>query len=286
MPLPEWVKTQLKELKKTQNFLKHRKLNTVCETLRCPNRSICYKEPTATFMILGSVCTRKCKFCNAQRGNPETQDFQEPLRIAQAVKELKLKYVVVTSPTRDDLEDGGAEHFVLTVREIRKINPDTQVEVLVPDFQGDISSVEKIINSEIAVFSHNIETVPSLYGYVRDGIYSRSLKVLESAKKLNSEMITKSGFMVGLGESLSEIFQTIKDLKNAGCDIITVGQYLQPSKKALPVVEYKKMEVFEKIGDFALKEGIKVVLSAPLIRSSTKAFEAYKAVKEGKYGKL
>jgi len=286
MPLPEWVKTQLKELKKTQNFLKHRKLNTVCETLRCPNRSVCYKEPTATFMILGNICTRKCKFCNAKRGKPEPLDFEEPLRIAQAVKELSLKYVVVTSPTRDDIKDGGAEHFALTVRGIRKINPDTNVEVLVPDFQGDINSIEKVINSEISVFSHNIETVPSLYGYVRDGIYTRSLKVLEYAKKLNSEMITKSGFMVGVGESLSEIFQTIKDLKNAGCDIITVGQYLQPSKKALPVVEYKKVEVFDEIADFALKEGIKVVLSAPLIRSSTRAFEAYRAVKEGKYGKL
>jgi lipoic acid synthetase len=286
MPLPQWVKTQLKELKKTQNFLKHRKLNTVCETLRCPNRSICYKEPTATFMILGNICTRRCKFCNAKRGNPEPLDFEEPLRIAQAVKELSLKYVVVTSPTRDDVKDGGAEHFVLTVREIKKINPDTNVEVLVPDFQGNINSIDKVINSEISVFSHNIETVPSLYGYVRDGIYTQSLKVLEYAKKLNSEMITKSGFMVGVGESLSEIFQTIKDLKNAGCDIITVGQYLQPSKKALAVVEYKKVEVFDEIADFALKEGIKVVLSAPLIRSSTRAFEAYKAVKEGKYGKL
>jgi lipoic acid synthetase len=160
------------------------------------------------------------------------------------------------------------------------------VEVLVPDFQGNINSIDKVINSEISVFSHNIETVPSLYGYVRDGIYTQSLKVLEYAKKLNSEMITKSGFMVGVGESLSEIFQTIKDLKNAGCDIITVGQYLQPSKKALAVVEYKKVEVFDEIADFALKEGIKVVLSDPLIRSSTRAFEAYKAVKEGKYGKL
>ena len=286
MPLPQWVKTQLKELKKTQNFLKHRKLNTVCETLRCPNRSICYKEPTATFMILGNICTRRCNFCNAKRGNPEPLDFEEPLRIAQAVKELSLKYVVVTSPTRDDVKDGGAEHFVFTVREIKKINPDTNVEVLVPDFQGNINSIDKVINSEISVFSHNIETVPSLYGYVRDGIYTQSLKVLEYAKKLNSEMITKSGFMVGVGESLSEIFQTIKDLKNAGCDIITVGQYLQPSKKALAVVEYKKVEVFDEIADFALKEGIKVVLSAPLIRSSTRAFEAYKAVKEGKYGKL
>jgi len=237
-------------------------------------------------MILGNICTRRCNFCNAKRGNPEPLDFEEPLRIAQAVKELSLKYVVVTSPTRDDIKDGGAEHFVLTVREIKKINPDTNVEVLVPDFQGNINSIDKVINSEISVFSHNIETVPSLYGYVRDGIYTQSLKVLEYAKKLNSEMITKSGFMVGVGESLSEIFQTIKDLKNAGCDIITVGQYLQPSKKALAVVEYKKVEVFDEIADFALKEGIKVVLSAPLIRSSTRAFEAYKAVKEGKYGKL
>jgi len=286
MPLPEWVKTQLKEIKKIQNFFKNRKLNTVCETLRCPNRSLCYKEPTATFMILGNVCTRGCKFCNAEKGIPEKIDFEEPLRIARAVKELCLKYVVITSPTRDDLIDGGAEHFALTVKDIKIFNPETFVEVLVPDFKGNISSIEKVVNSDIVVFSHNIETVPSLYGYVRQGDYGRSLKVLESTKKLNNNIITKSGFMVGLGEDIHEIFQTVRDLKNAGCDIITVGQYLQPSKKALPVVEYKKVEVFDEIADFALQEGIKVVLSSPLIRSSTRAYEAYKAVKEGKHEKL
>jgi lipoic acid synthetase len=286
MPLPEWVKSQLKEIKKTQNFLKNRRLNTVCETLRCPNRSICYKESIVTFMILGNVCTRGCKFCNAEKGIPEKIDSEEPLRIARAVKELSLKYVVITSPTRDDLKDGGASHFAKTVKEIKEINPDTLVEVLVPDFQADIKSIKKVLDSDISVFAHNIETVQSLYGYVRVGCYSRSLKVLESAKNFNPELITKSGFMIGFGESMEEIFQTIKDLKNAGCDIITVGQYLQPSKKALPVVEYKKVEVFDEIADFALKEGIKVVLSNPLIRSSTRAYEAYKAVKVGEYGKL
>lgn len=286
MPLPKWVKTQLKGIKKTQNFLKNRKLNTVCETLRCPNRSFCYKKATMTFMILGSICTRGCKFCNAEKGIPEKIDLEEPQRVARAVKELSLKYVVITSPTRDDLPDGGAEHFALTVNEIKKLNPDTLIEVLVPDFQGNTSSVEKVVNSDIVVFAHNIETVKKLYGSVRNGCYSRSLNVLEIAKKLNPEIITKSGFMVGLGENLHEIFQTLKDLKNAGCDIVTVGQYLQPSKKALPVVEYIKVEVFEEIANFAVQEGIKVVLSAPLIRSSTKAYEAYMAVKEKKYGKL
>ncbi|GAQ94469.1 lipoic acid synthetase [Thermodesulfovibrio aggregans] len=286
MPLPEWVKTQLREIKKTQKFLKNRKLNTVCETLRCPNRGDCYKKSVVTFMILGNVCTRGCKFCNADKGIPEAVDSQEPYRISQAIQELELKYVVITSPTRDDLKDGGAEHFALTVKEIKKINPLVLVEVLVPDFQGDINSVKKVLNSDIAVFAHNVETVPSLYGNVRQGDYGRSLKILEFAKIYNPQIITKSGFMVGVGEKMEEIFQTVKDLKNAGCDIITVGQYLQPSKKALPVVEYKKVEVFDEIADFALKTGIKVVLSAPLIRSSTRAYEAYKAVKEGIYGKL
>ncbi len=286
MSLPEWVKTQLKGIKKTQNFLKNRKLNTVCETLRCPNRSICYKDSIVTFMILGNVCTRGCKFCNAERGIPEKIDPEEPFRVSQAVKELGIKYVVITSPTRDDLEDGGAGHFAVTVEEVKKNNPEVLVEVLVPDFQGNITSIKKVLNSDIVVFAHNIETVPSLYGSVRSGNYNLSLKILELVKTLNSRIITKSGFMVGVGESMKEVFQTIKDLKNAGCDIITVGQYLQPSKKALPVVEYKKMELFDEIADFAIKEGIRVVLTAPLIRSSTRAYEAYKAIKEGRYGKL
>lgn len=286
MPLPEWVKTQLKEIKKTQKFLKKHKVNTVCETLRCPNRSICYKQPTATFMIMGEVCTRGCRFCNAEKGYPEPLDNSEPEKIAIAVKEMSLKYVVITSPTRDDLIDGGAKHFAKTVETIKKLNPDTLVEVLVPDFQGNKTSIETILNSDIAVFAHNIETVKKFYGPVRKAVYMRSLNILKTAKEINSEIITKSGFMLGLGENIEEVYNILQDLKNVECDIVTIGQYLQPSKKALPVVEYIKPAVFERIAEKAVQIGFKAVVSGPLIRSSTKAYESYLAVKEGKYGKL
>jgi len=286
MPLPEWVKTQLKGIKTTQKYFKHRNINTVCETLRCPNRTVCYKEPAATFMILGDICTRGCSFCNAEKGNPAFPDNKEPEKIAHAVNDLLLKYVVITSPTRDDLVDGGAEHFASTILEIKKLNDNVLIEVLVPDFQGNKSSIEKVVNSCISVFAHNIETVRKLYGYVRKADYCRSLKVLESAKKINSEIITKSGFMLGLGETIEEVLQTLQDLNNAGCDIVTIGQYLQPSKRALPVVEYIKLEVFEEIAEFAFKTGFKIVLSGPLVRSSTRAYEIYSALKDGKYGKF
>ncbi len=278
MPLPKWVKTQLKEIKKTQNYLKNRKLNTVCETLRCPNRVSCYKETTATFMILGTKCTRGCKFCNSQKDFPEPVDINEPKRIAEAVKELSLRYVVITSPTRDDLFDGGAEQFAETVRQIKIINPETLVEVLVPDFQGKKSSIEKVLSSGVTVFAHNIETVKRLFGVVRNADYNRSLNILRMAKEIDQKIITKSGFMVGLGENMDEIFETLQDLKKAGCDIVTIGQYLQPSKKALPVVEYIKPEVFEEIAEYARKIGFKAVLSGPLVRSSTQAYDMYLTV--------
>ena len=286
MPLPIWVKTRLQEIKNTQNYFKNRKINTVCETLRCPNRSLCYKEPTATFMILGNICTRECAFCNTEKGKPSSLDKSEPKSIAMAVRELRLSYVVITSTTRDDLFDGGALHFAETVKEIKKFNPNSIVEVLVPDFKGKISSVETVVKSEISVFAHNVETVKKLYGVVRKADYIRSLNVLSMAKKINKNIITKSGLMLGLGETLDEIKETLNDLKDVNCDIVTIGQYLQPSKKAMPVVEYKKPEFFEEIAEIALSMDFKVVLSAPLVRSSTKAYEAYLAVREGRYGKL
>lgn len=286
MSLPEWVKTQLKEIKKTQNYFKHRNINTVCETLRCPNRSLCYKEPTATFMILGSVCTRSCGFCNAKKGTPFPVDREEPEKIALAVKDLSLKYVVITSPTRDDLPDGGAEHFANTVRFVKSYNKDSYVEVLIPDFKGNKECIETVIKSGISVFAHNIETVKRLYGVVRHGDYTCSLGILSLAKAINPDIITKSGFMIGLGETREEIIETLVDLKNVNCDIVTVGQYLQPSKKSLPVVEYIKPEVFDEIASIAIDMGFKTVLSGPLVRSSTKAYETYLTLKEGKYGKL
>lgn len=269
-----------------QRFFKNRDINTVCETLRCPNRGSCYKEPVATFMILGNICTRNCLFCNAEKGIPFPVDKSEPERIAFTVKELKLKYAVITSPARDDLFDGGARHFFETVKEIKKHNFNTLVEVLVPDFKGRYDSIKIVIESGINVFAHNIETVRRLHGYVRKAEYSRSLNVLSLAKKINSDIFVKSGFMLGLGETKDEIKETLRDLRDSGCDILTIGQYLRPSKKAIPVVEYIKPEVFEEIGQLAVSMGFKAVLSGPLIRSSTKAYETYLAVKEGRYGKL
>lgn len=286
MHLPQWVKTQLKEIRKTQNYFNNRNINTVCEILRCPNRSVCYKEPTATFMILGNICTRGCLFCNAEKGIPAPLDKSEPKRIAFAVKELNLKYAVITSTTRDDLHDGGAEQFSETVKEIKKYNPNTLVEVLVPDFQGKETCIEMVMESKISVFAHNIETVKRFYGSIRKADYTRSLKVLSLAKEIIPDIIVKSGFMLGLGETKNEIKETLKDLRDSGCDIVTIGQYLQPSKKAIPVVEYIKPEVFEELAEIALHMGFKAMLSGPLIRSSTRAYETYLAVKEEKYGKL
>ncbi len=281
MPLPNWVKSHLKDIKKTQNYLKARKLNTVCETLRCPNRTLCYSKPTATFMILGNICTRGCKFCNAEFSIPEPVDLEEPKRIAEAVRELSLRYVVITSPTRDDLPDGGAQHFVNTVFKIKRENPRTLIEVLVPDFSGNRDSVEAVVNSEIAVFAHNIETVKRFYNTVRKGDYERSLSLIKWAKQIRKDIFIKSGFMVGLGETYEEILETLRDLRDASCDIVTIGQYLQPSKKALPVVEYIKPEVFNEIALLAKEIGFKAVLSGPLIRSSTQAYEIYISLKGG-----
>ncbi len=286
MPLPQWVKSQLKEIKSLQNYFRNLNINTVCETLRCPNRGVCYRQPTATFMIMGSVCTRGCQFCNAEKGNPEPLDKEEPERIAKAVKEMSLPYVVITSPTRDDLSDGGAEFFCKTVKVIKKYNPHTHIEVLVPDFKGKKKSIERVVNTEISVFAHNIETVKQLYGTVRKADYELSLKVLRLAKELKPQLITKSGFMVGLGEKSEEIYEALLNLREVNCDIVTIGQYLQPSKKALPVVEYIKPEYFDELAEIALGLGFKAVLSGPLIRSSTKAKEIFLALREGKYGKF
>lgn len=237
-------------------------------------------------MILGNICTRACRFCNASRGMPKPQDQEEPARIGAVVKERALKYVVLTSPTRDDLLDGGAEHFRITVEKIREMSSDTLVEVLAPDFNGCRESLRKVVNSGIVVFSHNIEVVKRFYGYIRDGNYRRSLWLIREAKEINPEIITKSGFLVGFGETLSEIEETLLNLREVDCDIVTVGQYLQPSKKALPVVEYKRPEVFEWVAKTAEEMGFRVVCSAPLVRSSTLAPELYTKAKEARDGKL
>lgn len=272
--LPEYLKRPIIDTEKTKtvrHILKNKCLNTVCEGARCPNKSECYAKNTATFLIMGNVCTRNCRYCNIGTAKPEPLDINEPKHIAEAVKELDLKYVVITSVTRDDLPYGGAEHFANCIREIRKINKDIKIEILTPDFKGKKESLDVIIKAGPEVFNHNIETVKSLFKTARpQGNYELSLDVLKYIKD-NSGIVTKSGLMVGLGEGVNDIENTLCDLKKAGVDIITIGQYIQPSKQHLEVLKYYTPEEFEELRKMAQKVGFKNYQIAPLVRSSYKA---------------
>ena len=277
--LPDYLKRGIIDTDKTKNvrrILKEKCLNTVCEEARCPNKAECYSKDTATFMIMGDTCTRNCRFCNINSGKPSELDPDEPLHVAQAVKELGLNYAVITSVTRDDLPDGGAKHFADTISEIKKLSPNTKVEVLIPDFKGNIKALDTVLNANPEVLNHNIETIEGLYKTVRpQAIYERSLEVLEYSK---SKTITKTGIMVGLGETEKDLIKLFEDLKSINLDILTIGQYVRPSKNHLEVVKYYTPEEFDAIKNLAQNIGIKVVISAPLVRSSFKAYEAYKKV--------
>lgn len=271
--LPEYLKRPIIDTEKTKTvrrILKTKCLNTVCEGARCPNKSECYSRNTATFLIMGNVCTRNCRYCNIGTAKPLPLDLDEPKHVAEAVKELGLKYAVITSVTRDDLSDGGAEHFKNCIEEIRKIS-DAKIEILTPDFRNKKEALDLIIKANPEVFNHNIETVKSIFKTARpQGNYEHSIEVLKYIKE-NSDIITKSGLMVGLGESLNEIEETLIDLKNAGVDIITIGQYIQPSKKHLPVTKYYTPDEFEELRKLAQKVGITNYQIDPLVRSSYKA---------------
>ena len=277
MRLPDWIRTKhAGGLHNTKRVLRAYGLSTVCEEARCPNAGECFSKPTATFMILGSKCTRNCGFCSVESSTPEPVDAEEPARIAKAAREMGLRYVVITSVTRDDLHDGGAGHFAKTVCSVRRYLPEAKVEVLTPDFQGDPDSLNTVLNSGPDVYNHNMETVPGLYPVVRPlADYRRSLHVLENAKKRSPGIYIKSGLMLGFGEKIAEVMNVLRDLKNAGCDIITIGQYLRPSKLNLPVVEYIHPDVFERLRLSALAMGFKHAASAPLVRSSMNAEEMY-----------
>lgn len=281
MRLPDYLKTPIASLDNAENkrvseILKRCKLNTVCKSARCPNKTQCWSALTATFMIMGTACTRNCKFCNIEKRKPENLDPNEPKNVAQAVFELGIKYAVITSVTRDDLPDGGSGHFAKTVEEIRKINPDTKIELLVPDFKGYRASIDTVLNAKPNVFNHNVETVPRLYFRARQmADYQRSLDVLAYVKNKNPETITKTGLMVGLGESYEELFCTFKDIKKANVDILTIGQYIRPSRAHLEVSRYYAEFEFEKLRVLANEAGLKHIVSAPLARSSYKAFETY-----------
>lgn len=280
---PEWLKVRLTtngEFEEVNAMMRRLRLVTVCEEARCPNIHECWaRERTATFMLLGDVCTRHCGFCAVGKGKPGAVDPEEPARVAEAVAELRLAHAVVTSVNRDDLADGGAAHFAATIRAIRRRNPGCAVEVLIPDFCGDAAALDAVLEAAPSVLNHNIETVPRLYRRVRpDAVYDRSLALLARAdarrRRDGLEMRTKSGIMVGLGETAEEVIATLSDLRTNGCDIATVGQYLQPYEKRLPVEKYYTPAEFDGLRAEGLRLGFRHVEAGPLVRSSYHARHA------------
>ena len=271
--LPQWLKRQVPKgnnVNKTAKLLDELKLETVCDNARCPNRMECYSQQTATFMILGNVCTRPCSFCAVGRGRPEALETDEPERVAEAAFRLGLKHVVITSVTRDDLPDGGAEHFYQCVTAVRK-RTGASVEVLTPDFLNNVPALQRVVDSKPEVFNHNTETVPRLYRRVRGpkSDYKWTLELLKWVKKMDPGIKTKSGLMLGLGETRDELLEVLSDLLDANCDFLTLGQYLQPSTdRYLPVVEYVHPDTFAELGELAKSMGFKKVASGPFVRSS------------------
>ena len=284
---PGWLKKRLivsEIAAQTTKIIYEEGLNTVCSSLLCPNQNECFSGSQATFLLLGDVCTRKCAFCSAKKGIPVSSAQDEPSRILSAVQKLSLKYVVLTSVTRDDLMDGGAAQFAESIASIRRYRRAIGIEVLVPDFAGSERSVKVVVEAGPDVFGHNIETVESLYGTVRRGAdYRRSLKLLKFAKAIDSDMLTKSSIMVGLGEREPEILTAIKDLRAVGCDVLTIGQYLSPCNDSIPVRRYVAPDEFGTYKEAALKLGFKYVVSGPFVRSSYMAEEAYRSLRGGKY---
>lgn len=275
---PEWLRAPApvgENYADLKDLVTRLKLHTVCESAACPNIGDCWNRRTATFMILGNLCTRRCGFCAVQKGAPLEVDYDEPRRVAEAVAQMGLRFAVVTSVNRDDRRDGGAELFVMTIRAIRERNPGCGVEVLVPDFQGSREAMAVVMDAEPDVLNHNIETVPRLYRQVRLGArYERSLEMLAYAKSLKPHLPTKSGLMVGLGENLDEVRDVLRDLRAHSVDIVTIGQYLRPSPKHLPIIRYVKVEEFRALREFGMNLGFRHVESGPLVRSSFHADEA------------
>jgi lipoic acid synthetase len=276
---PPWICRRVPPpelLSEVRSILDSLKIHTICESAACPNIGICFEKKVATFLILGDVCSRNCKFCAVKKGIPLPVDDQEPKKIAKAVELLGLKHVVITSVTRDDLEDQGVNQFIETILEIQKNNKETTIEVLIPDFNGNISFLNKIINSNSQIINHNIETVIRLYPKLRpEADYNRSLELLNHIKGLETHKLVKTGLMIGLGESKEEVKQTIEDLADTNCDILTIGQYLRPSSNQEKVKKYYKPEFFDEIKRFAQSIGFKYVYSGPFVRSSFNAEEIF-----------
>ena len=281
---PYWIKSKIVNTQnyfKTKEIINKNKLFTVCQEANCPNISECWSKRHATFMIMGDICTRACSFCNVRTGKPNLLDPLEPIKIAQATKDLNLKHVVITSVDRDDLKDGGANHFSKVIRETKKMNPQTTIEVLTPDFRRNGDSYKKVVVANPDVFNHNIETVPNLYLKVRPGSrYFASVNLLKSVKEINSTIFTKSGVMLGLGETKDQIVQVMDDLLSANVDFLTIGQYLQPSVKHHPLQRYVHPDEFEELKKIALSKGFLIVSSSPLTRSSYHADEDFLKMKK------
>jgi len=280
---PEWLRRKLPDpeaLNRMRSLLQRHGLNTVCQGALCPNQGECFGQGTATFLILGKTCTRNCTFCAIPtEERPPAPDPDEPRRVARAAAELGLKHAVITSVTRDDLEDGGASHFARTVRALRDVNPEITVEVLIPDFQGSGEALKIVMDSGPDILNHNLETVPRLYPEVRpQAVYSRSIELLKAAKALAPEKFTKSGLMLGMGEEKVEILGVMADLRQVSCDLLTLGQYLRPSGKHHPVARYVPPEEFDELKVEGEKMGFKAVFSAPLVRSSFHAAEIFKKI--------
>jgi lipoic acid synthetase len=275
--IPEWIKVRVHEgenYRRLRALMRDRRLHTVCEEAHCPNIFDCWNRGTATFMILGDVCTRACRFCAVTSGRPTELDIGEPLRVAGSVAELGLRHAVITSVDRDDLRDGGATIFARTIRAIRRRSPGTSIEVLTPDFQGDRDAIRTVVEARPDIFNHNTETVPRLYRRIRPrAVYERSLGLLAYVKELDPDMVTKSGVMVGLGETREELLQVFRDLRDHGIEVLTIGQYLRPSRKHAEVVRFYPPEEFVELRQAALEMGFAHVESGPLVRSSYHAEE-------------
>jgi len=277
--LPQWLKRGIIDCdssKVVRDILKNSGLNTVCDEARCPNKAECFAKKTATFMILGKNCTRNCRFCAVSHNGPDKVDEFEPQKIANAVRDLKLKYAVITSVTRDDIKDGGAEHFKKTILAIKNLTPEVRVEVLTPDFKGDKNAIQTVVDTPLDVFNHNLETTKRLHKIIRPMAgYERSLDVLKMAKEIRPSIKTKTGLMVGLGETREELIEIFEDLVKINCDIVTIGQYIRPTKNNAEVVRYYEPDEFAELEKLAKSIGIKYTFFAPLARSSYRAQEVF-----------
>ncbi|HLJ81750.1 MAG TPA: lipoyl synthase [Ktedonobacterales bacterium] len=278
---PDWLRVRMptgENYEEIKRLMRGKVLHTVCEEARCPNIAECWAHRTATFMILGSVCTRSCGFCAVATGRPMTLDWEEPRRVAEAVTQMGLRHVVVTSVNRDELHDGGATIFAATIRWIRRLNPDTAVEVLTPDFKGSRDALKILMDARPSIYSHNVETVPRLYKRVRpQAVYERSLDVLQWAREMYPDIPTKTGFMLGLGETREEVLALMQDIRAHGVDILTIGQYLQPTHEHLPIERYVTPDEFREYKLAGKEMGFRHVESGPLVRSSYHAWDQVKA---------